>query len=201
MSSMALASANTVLADRIPKTRTRDMLLVAGGAVLTAGAAQISFPLPFTPVPISGQTFSVLLVAAALGPRRGSASMGLYVLLGLVGLPFYADGASGPTVLFGATGGYLVGFIVASVLVGWLASKRFDRTMSGAFFAYVAGSSVIYVFGVLWLSSALGIPLVGGIQLGLLPFLVGDAIKALLAAALLPTAWRLVGDRSAGEER
>jgi biotin transport system substrate-specific component len=197
MSSTPFVAARPVLADRVPRVAARDLLLVAAGALLTAAAAQVFIPLPFTPVPISGQTFAVLLVAAALGPARGVASMGLYVLLGLVGLPFYAEGASGPAVVLGATGGYLVGFIAAAWVVGRLARRGLDRTVRGTALAYVAGSLVIYAFGVPWLALALGVGLGQALVLGVVPFLAGDALKALLAAALLPAAWKLVGEGGA----
>ena len=194
MTSTPFVAPRPVLADRIPQVTARDGLLVAGGALLTAAAAQVFVPLPFTPVPISGQTFAVLLVAAALGPARGVASMGLYVLLGLVGLPFYAEGASGPQVVLGATGGYLAGFVAAAWLVGQLARRGSDRKVLGTVGTYAAGSLVIYAFGVPWLAVVLGVGLSEALVLGLVPFLVGDALKALLAGALLPAAWRLVGE-------
>jgi biotin transport system substrate-specific component len=194
MTSTPFVAPRPVLADRIPRVTARGALLVAGGALLTAAAAQVFVPLPFTPVPISGQTFAVLLVAAALGPARGVASMGLYVLLGLVGLPFYAEGASGTAVVMGATGGYLVGFVVAAWVVGHLARRGLDRTVWGTAVAYVAGSLVIYAVGVPWLAVVAGVGPQQALLMGVVPFLIGDAVKAALAAGLLPAAWRLVGE-------
>ena len=194
MTSTPFVAPRPVLADRIPQVTARDGLLVTGGALLTAAAAQVFVPLPFTPVPISGQPFAVLLVAAALGPARGVASMGLYVLLGLVGLPFYAEGASGPQVALGATGGYLAGFVAAAWVVGHLARRGSDRKVLGTVGTYALGSLVIYAFGVPWLGVTLGVGLGEALMLGLVPFLVGDAVKAALAGALLPAAWRLVGE-------
>ena len=117
------------LADLLPRVRVRTPALVIGFALLTAVAAQITIPLPWTPVPVTGQTFAVLVAGAALGWRRGAASQLLYVAMGAVGLPFYADGASGWDGLSGATGGYLVGFVIAAALVGALAERRHDRSV------------------------------------------------------------------------
>jgi biotin transport system substrate-specific component len=194
MSSTPFAVPRPVLADRVPHVAARDVLLVLGGALLTAAAAQVFVPLPFTPVPISGQTFAVLLVGAALGPARGVSAMGLYLLLGLVGLPFYAEGASGPAVVMGATGGYLLGFVLAAWVVGTLARRGLDRRAWSTAAAYVLGSLVIYALGVPWLAATAGVGLREALALGVAPFLVGDLVKALLAAGLLPAVWRLVGE-------
>jgi biotin transport system substrate-specific component len=170
--------------------RVRDTLLVVGGSLCVAGMAQLRITLPFTPVPITGQTFAVLLVGAVLGARRGAASLGLYLLMGLVGLPFFAGGASGTAYLLGPTGGYLVGFVVAAGLVGLLASRGLDRHIPSALLAFLTGEIVIYLFGVAWLSLFLGLP--HAITAGLLPFLLGDAIKLAAAGLVLPAAWALV---------
>ena len=168
----------------------RDILLVVGGSLCVAGMAQLRIPLPFTPVPITGQTFAVLLVGAGLGSRRGAISLALYLLLGLLGLPFFAGGASGLAILLGPTGGYLVGFVVAATLVGLLAARGLDRRIPSALLAFLTGEVVIYLFGVAWLSVFLGIP--HAITAGLLPFLFGDAIKLAAAGLVLPAAWALV---------
>jgi biotin transport system substrate-specific component len=182
-----------VLADRVPAIALRDALLVVAGVAVVALSAQVVIPLPFTPVPITGQTFGVLLAAAALGPARGVASMALYLLLGVVGVPIFQDASSGLTYALGATGGYLIGFIVAAWLVGSLARRGLDRRPAGTILAFLAGSLSIYAFGVPWLAFSLGVSLPAAIGLGLTPFLLCDAIKAILAAVLLPLAWRLVG--------
>lgn len=188
-----VAAAPRVLADIVPGTRVRDVTLIAAAALLTALCAQISIPIPGDPVPITGQTFAVLLTAAALGARRGACAQGLYVTLGLVGLPFYADGASGPSIVFGATGGFLVGFIVAAWVVGHLAESQLDRSVLKALPAFTLGSMIIFAFGVPWLAVAADVSLGKAIALGLVPFIPGGIVKALAAAALLPSAWRLVG--------
>lgn len=194
MSATATAVRLPVLADLVTGTRLRDAAAVSAGALLTAAAAQVVVPLPFSPVPLSGQTFAVLLVAAALGPARGIAAMGLYVLLGGLGLPFYADAASGWTYLLGASGGYIIGFIPAALLVGVLARRGVDRSAAGTALAFLAGSAVIYLVGASGLALATGMSAGEAVLRGVAPFLVGDLLKAMLAAALLPTAWRLFGE-------
>jgi len=183
-----------VLADLVPGTLVRDVALVISAALLTALCAQIAIPLSFSPVPITGQTFAVLLTAAALGPLRGVAGQGLYVLLGLVGLPFYSEGESGVDVILGATGGYLIGFVVAAWVVGVCAQRGLDRSPARALAVFTLGSAVIFAFGVPWLAVVAGLGPAEAIALGLLPFIPGGIVKALLAAGLLPAAWRLVGD-------
>jgi biotin transport system substrate-specific component len=171
-----------------------DSALVVGFALFTALMAQLVIPLPFTPVPITGQTFAVLLTGALLGSRLGVASMVLYVALGAIGLPFYAGGARGLHVLFGATGGYLLGFIVADYVIGWLAERQWDRRLPRSLYAMLFGEGIIYVFGVFWLGMALHWP--GNLlALGLFPFLIGDAIKLIAAGLLLPLGWRLLARR------
>ncbi len=172
-----------------------DSVLVALGTALVAGAAQVSIALPFTPVPITGQTFAVVLVGASLGAVRGGASALLYVLLGIAGAPVYAHGAHGWAVLTGATGGYLVSFPFVSALTGWLAERRWDRRFSSAVGAMLTGNVLIYLFGLPWLAVVLGTGLEKTLELGLYPFVPGDIFKLYLAAGLLPTAWRLVGRR------
>jgi biotin transport system substrate-specific component len=169
----------------------RDFSLIVAGSLLLALLAQISFPLPFTPVPLTGQTFGVLLVGAALGSKRGLASIFLYMIEGGLGLPFFAGGASGWHVLVGATAGYLVGFVVAAGLIGLLAERGMERTIRTSFVPFIVGTLVIYLFGVAWLAIILG-SFIKAIFAGLLPFLVGDVIKLVLASLALPAAWKLV---------
>lgn len=189
----AVAASPRVLADVVPATRARDVALVVGAALLTAACAQISIPLPGSPVPITGQTFAVLLSGAALGANRGAAAMGLYLVFGLVGLPFYSDGNSGLEYVWGATGGYLVGFIAAAYVTGRLAQARLDRSPVSALPLFAVGSMIVFAFGVPWLAVAADVSLGEAISLGFTPFIAGGIVKALLAAALLPTAWRFVG--------
>lgn len=166
------------------------VIQVTGFALLTALFAQFTIILPFTPVPITGQTFAVLLSGATLGMVAGGASQVLYLLLGAF-LPFYAGGASGTDVLFGASGGYLFGFVVAAALVGKLAERHHDRRVISAVTAFLTGSLIIYVFGVIGLMAAADMDLVTALEKGVAPFIVGDVIKAYAAGLLLPAAWRL----------
>jgi biotin transport system substrate-specific component len=188
-------AAPLTLADLLPGARLRSAALVVGGALLTALAAQISFHVPWTPVPITGQTFAVLLVGATLGSRRGATSLALYVALGATGLPFYADGTGGWQAATGATAGYLAGFVVAAFVVGLLAERRQDRSLVTSLPAMLAGSAAVYLFGVTWLAHHLGVSAAEAVELGLAPFVIGDALKLTAAGALLPGAWRLAGGR------
>jgi biotin transport system substrate-specific component len=167
--------------------------LAVGGSLLVAGLAQVSIRLPFTPVPITGQTLGVLLVGASLGPALGAASLLLYLAEGAVGLPFFADGGHGVSVLglSSATGGYLWGFVLAAALIGWLSRLGWDRSIRSSIGAMFLGEVVLYGVGVPWLMSSLGVPLEKGLEFGLYPFVIGDTLKLLAAAALLPGAWRL----------
>jgi biotin transport system substrate-specific component len=191
----------STLLDLIDRSRLRDAIAIVGFALFTALAAQISIPLGFTPVPITGQTLAVLLAGGVLGARRGALSMGLYVMLGAIGLPFYADGDGGWTAATGATAGYLVGFVVAAAVVGLMAERGQDRRLSTSLPAFLAGSLIIYAIGAAWLAYDLGLPLTAGpgdpsaIAFGVAPFLVGDVVKALVAGAVLPAAWILADER------
>lgn len=180
-------------------SRLRNLGLVILGALVIYLTAKVSIPLPFTPIPITGQTFGVLLVGGALGFRRGLASIGLYVLIGVIGLPFFAEGKGGYAVVLGASGGYIVGFVVGGALVGRLAELGWDRRILGALAAMLIGNAVIYAIGVPWLMAVAHLDVADGIAKGLTPFLLGDAIKLLLAAAAFPIAWWVVGRRPGDE--
>src|SRR5918911_5197227 len=187
--STAVAIQPRVLADAVPRVRARDLALVVAAAALTAACAQITIHVPGLTVPITGQTFAVLLSGAALGANRGAAAMLLYVLLGMVGLPVYAGGDHGTSVVFGATGGYLVGFMVAGWVVGRLAEARMDRTPRRALPTFLIGSAIIYVIGVPWLAVSAHQSLGWAISNGFTDFIPGDLVKAAAAAGLLPAAW------------
>ncbi|MFD7415843.1 biotin transporter BioY [Kitasatospora purpeofusca] len=199
---MATAStpvpSRAVLADLLPAagtrlgTQARDLALVAGGAALTGLAAQLSVNVPGSPVPVTGQTFAALLVGTALGARRGVASLGLYLLAGAAGLPWFAEATSGWAM---ASFGYVIGFVLAAGLVGALARRGADRSPVRTAAAMVLGSLAIYAVGVPYLAFALDVPLARAAELGLYPYLVGDALKAVLAAGALPLAWKLLGRR------
>ena len=179
-----------VLADLLRGGLRRDVALVVGSAAFVGAAAQVAIPLPFTPVPLSLQTFAVLLSAAALGPLRAGAGMLLYLVVGAAGFPWFAAqhaGISSPSF------GYIVGFVLAAVVVGLLARSGADRTVPRSVGLMVIGNLLIYAIGVPYLAIAIGTDLGEALMLGALPFLVGDGLKILLAAGLLPAAWRLVG--------
>ena len=186
----------TVLSTRIlPRTRVSTAVLVIGFAALTALAAQIRIPLGFTPVPLTGQTFAVLLSGAALGWRAGASAQALYVAVGLAGFPVFQGGEGGWSYATGATAGYLLGFIISAAAVGYLAEQGQDRRVITAVPAMLAGNTVIYLVGVPWLMQVLGTDLTGGLTAGFAPFVVGDLLKIAAAGLLLPAIWRLVGER------
>ena len=168
----------------------KDLGLILAGSLQVALFAQISIPLPFTPVPITGQTFAVLLVGAALGSKRGAAALIAYIAEGALGLPFFAGGAGGLSVLVGATAGYLIGFVVAAYVIGLLAERGLERSVRTSVVPFLAGTLIIYACGVTWLTVLFGLE--KALAFGLLPFLIGDAIKLIAAALALPAAWKLV---------
>lgn len=175
----------------IRESAVREILLALGGSLLIAALAQVVIPLGFTPVPITGQTLGVLLVGAALGSRRGAASVALYLAQGLAGLPFFSGGTAGLAVLIGPVGGYLMGFLPAAFVAGWLAEKGLDRRFRSALAPFLVGEVIIYACGLSWLALFVGWSNV--LSAGLLPFIPGDLIKLALAGAALPTAWKIAG--------
>jgi biotin transport system substrate-specific component len=187
---------SAVIAQRVvPRSRVNSVLLVIGAAALTALAAQWEIHLPFTPVPVTGQTFAVLLTGAALGMTLGAAGQAVYVVAGAVGLPVYAGGNAGwSTATAQGSAGYLIGFIVAAGFVGFMAERRQDRTFPTMFTAFIAGSFIIYAFGVIGLMILLDMTFTEAVVAGVVPFVLGDIIKAAAAGLLLPGAWRLLGE-------
>jgi biotin transport system substrate-specific component len=187
-----------VLIDRVVPSWSRShagsAVLVLAGALLVGILAQIRVPLAITPVPMSGQTFGVLLVGASLGAARGALSLGLYLLLGLVGVPVFAGGNSGIEYAIGATSGYLVGFVFAAAVIGYSAERQADRRMWTALPGLLIATLVIYICGTAGIMLVVGTSLPRAVELGVLPFLVGDLVKAILAGVLLPAAWMLLGD-------
>jgi biotin transport system substrate-specific component len=193
--SPAVVGPVAVLADVVPRTVVRQAAMVLGGAAFVGLLAQVVIPLPVTPVPFTGQTLGVLLVGSALGMRRAVASLGLYAVAGLAGVPWFAGGGSGWSA---AAFGYVLGFIAAAALCGALAGRGADRSVPRALASMVLGSAAIYAVGLTWLAFVVGVPASRLVAVGLAPFLVGDALKAALAAGLLPAAWRLVGRHERG---
>ncbi|HET7027601.1 MAG TPA: biotin transporter BioY [Candidatus Limnocylindrales bacterium] len=191
--------------ERLSSTR-RHIALVIAGAIVVALAAQVSIPLPGTPVPITGQTFGVLLVGGALGFRRGALALLLYLVAGFA-LPVYAGHESGigtlatsagGHIVLGSKGGYLLGFVLAAALVGRLAELGWDRRVPGALAALFIGNVLVYAIGVPWLAVSTGNDVGWAVAHGVMPFVLTDALKLLLAAGLFPVAWWVVG-RSPGE--
>jgi biotin transport system substrate-specific component len=200
----------TTLAQALPRPRDRsarlalDIGLIVLGSLLVAAAAQLTIHLRF--VPITMQTLAVLLVGATLGSLRGGTAIALYLAEGAAGLPFFAEGKSGLDFLVlrdpvHSSGGYLWGFLLAAVLVGFLAERGWDRNVGSALGAMFLGNVVIYLVGLPWLADAIGLSIEDTLPFGLHPFIIGDTIKLLLAAGALPVAWRLVGKRSKGGGR
>jgi len=192
MSTVVLPAHRPVLADVVSKSLLTDAIIVVGASAFVGLLAQISFYIhPFV-VPFTGQTLGVLLVGSSLGIRRALASMALYVVAGLSGLPWFAGETSGyPTHLFG----YLLGFMLSVTLMSWLASKGNDRNVVSALGLFVIGEVAIYAIGVPWLAVSYHMSLGAAIGAGMTPFFLFDVVKAIFAGTLLPATWRVV-DRS-----
>ena len=185
----AEAPKRRLLADYIATTRTWNIAVITASMLLIAALAQVNYYIPGMPVPFTGQTLGVLLVAGSVGAMRGAIATAGYATLGIAGVPWLAGGVSGfPAFTFG----YLLGFAAAAALVGWLAERGAMRTPWATLGAMLAGTVVIYAFGVPWLANALGGNWTAAVSSGLTPFLLTDALKALIAAALLPSALYLV---------
>ncbi len=167
-----------------------ELLLLIGATLVIALSAQVSIRLWFTPVPITGQTFAVLMVGALLGSKRGAAALIAYLAEGLAGMPVFANGTFGWAVISGPTGGYLVGFVAAAFLTGLLAERGWDRRIWTTALAMLIGNLVIYACGLTWLAKFVGVSNV--LAAGLTPFLTGDALKIALAAGLLSGGWKLL---------
>lgn len=193
--SSSFTARRPVLADRLPKSLVRDVALVVGVAAFTALMAQVSIRIPGNPVPITGQTFAVLLSAAAVGPLRSVSGQLLYILVGWAGVPVFADHAHGWSVLHGASGGYFIGFVLASALVGYQARHGVDRRIDTLAGSFLLATALIYLPGVWWLAHSINVSYTKAISLGAAPFVLGDLLKAVVAGALVPAAWRLVRER------
>lgn len=169
----------------------REATLVSAGVLFIALSAQVVIPLPFTPVPITGQTFAALLVGGAYGAARSAGTLLAYLAVGALGAPVFHDGSHGLGVLTASTGGYLVGMVVAAVVVGAAAERGLDRQLLSSVLAMLVGTAVIYAVGAGWLAVALDLSAAKAFELGVRPFVAGDLLKLALAGSLLPAAWRL----------
>lgn len=187
------ASNPKVLVDSVwtSDSLTRELTLVIGGSLAIAAAAQLKVFLPFTPVPVTGQTFAVLLFGALYGARRGAATAMSYLALGIMGLPVFSAAPPGPAALLSPTAGYLAGFVGAAWVTGALSERGWDRKPGTAALAMAIGSCVIFACGLTWLSQTVGWRNV--LQTGLFPFIPGDLVKIALATAILPAGWKLLG--------
>ncbi len=201
---MAIAS-GTTLADYLVPVRStsrskvllRDVLFIVGFSIFLALCAQVSFHIPFTPVPITLETLAVLLTGAALGSKRSGLTMLLFLAEGAAGLPVFEGGTGGFIHLIGVTGGYLWAFPVAAFVVGLLCERGLDRRILTSAFAMLPGTLIIYAIGVSWLAIVLHLNVVQAFTLGMLPFIPADLLKLIVAAALLPLAWAIVKQRKA----
>ncbi|HEC33318.1 MAG TPA: biotin transporter BioY [Chloroflexi bacterium] len=176
-----------------------DLALVVGGSLFIALSARITIPLPFSPVPLTGQTLAVLLIGALLGSRRGGLCLLAYLVEGIAGLPVFAGGAFGLAHLLGPTGGYLMGFIAAAYITGLLAERGWDRRTGTTFLAMLLGNAVVYACGLPWLASFTGVG--RALLLGFYPFIAEDLLKSALAAVLLPSGWSLLGLKAGRYDR
>jgi biotin transport system substrate-specific component len=200
MSNLTLSIGRPTIADRVfARGLPMDIALIAAGAGLTAIAAQVAIPL--WPVPVTGQTLAVLLVGSTLGALRGTLSMVLYAVLGIVGVPVFSDATHGLSIIMGPTGGYIVGFIFAAALTGWLAQRAWDHRIVGAILSFLAGTVVTFLIGLPWLAVSLHLSLEQTLQFGLYPFIIGGVVKALLAAGIIRLAWRQITASDIRDER
>ena len=199
MKTRTLIGGSTLLTLAIPRAGLLwDAILVLGFACLTATSAQVSFWIGA--VPVTGQTFAVLLTGAMLGSRRGALSQLSYIAIGATGIPYWfaLGGPLGVARLIGPTGGYLIGFVAAAFVVGWLAERSWDRRIWTAVPAMLLGNAVIYIFGLAWLTQF--VPRESLLQAGFFPFIIGDALKVAMAALAMPVGWSLFNRYSRNKE-
>ena len=188
MPTLAEAMLDSLMTPSAATSAVTKAALVVFGSLLLAVSAQ--FKIPLYPVPVTGQTLVVLLIGMTYGPRLGGITIAAYLFEGALGLPVFAGGAAGVAVLMGPTAGYLFGFLLAAVAMGYLAERGMGRTVVSTIAAMVIGNCVIYLCGALWLANFIGFG--QAIAAGVLPFLYGDALKLVVAAGLMPWAWRAV---------
>ena len=188
MPTLAEAMLDSLMTPSAATSAVTKAALVVFGSLLLAVSAQ--FKIPLYPVPVTGQTLVVLLIGMTYGPRLGGITIAAYLFEGALGLPVFAGGAAGAAVLMGPTAGYLFGFLLAAIAIGYLAERGLGRTVVSTIAAMVIGNCVIYLCGALWLANFIGFG--QAIAAGVLPFLYGDALKLVVAAGLMPWAWRAV---------
>jgi biotin transport system substrate-specific component len=169
-------------------------LFIVGGTAFIAGMAQVSLPVPGSPVPITGQTLAVLLVGTTYGARLGASTFATYMLAGIAGAPIFAGGAYGINQVLGATGGYLFGMLLASAVLGYLAERRADQKFSTSFPALLFGNLIIFTFGLTWLHFSLDLTWAKTFSMGLTPFILGEVLKIAIVATSLPLVWRKISE-------
>ena len=188
MPTLAEAMLDSLMTPSAATSASTKAALVVFGSLLLAASAQ--FKIPLYPVPATGQTLVVLLIGMTYGPRLGGITIAAYLFEGALGLPVFAGGAAGAAVLMGPTAGYLFGFLLAALAMGYPAERGMGRTVVSTIAAMVIGNCVVYLCGALWLADFIGFS--QAILMGVLPFLYGDALKLVVAAGLMPWAWRAV---------
>ena len=194
MSSISSNSSNTLTNAVLPKSNLlTKLLLVTGGALFLALLAQIAIPVPSSPVPVTGQTLGVLLLATAYGANMGATTFALYLLIGIAGAPVFANRGFGIERLIGPTGGYLIGMLIASWVLGSLAGRKWDQRLRTALVTMLIGSLIIFTFGLIWLQQYTGKDWAWTFSAGLTPFIFGEILKIAIAGTALPTVWKVVG--------
>ncbi|MCT1807163.1 biotin transporter BioY [Dermabacter hominis] len=196
MTTAAVSGTRPVLADSLVKHRTllTDLSLIAAGVVVVGLLAQVTIPLPY--VPITGQTLGVILVGAALGSKRGAASLATYLVAGLAGAPIFAEFGGGPGMVLEPSFGFIIGFIPSAFVAGWMAERAWDRKFALALLGFIAASALPFVVGVPYMAwvlnsiMGLGLDFAGIMNAGLIPFIPGGIVKAAIAAGLIPLAWK-----------
>lgn len=188
-----LLTLRSVLAPR--SSALTHALFIVGGTAFIAVMAQVSLPVPGSPVPVTGQTLAVLLVGTTYGARLGVATFSTYLLAGIAGAPIFAGGTYGIDRVLGATGGYLFGMLLASAVLGFLAERRADQKFSTSFPALLLGNLIIFSFGLTWLHFSLDLTWAKTFSMGLTPFILGEALKIAIVATSLPLIWRKISER------
>lgn len=191
---MSTVTPSNLSATVLPRTSAISKgLLVFGGALFLAALAQVVIPVPGSPVPVTGQTLGVLLLATAYGANLGAATFALYLLIGLAGAPVFANQGHGIERLIGPTGGYLVGMLIASWVLGALAGRKWDQRFLSAITTMFIGNVIIFTFGLIWLHEYTGEDWAWTFSAGLTPFIFGEILKIVIAGTSLPALWKVVG--------
>jgi len=191
-----ISQVNTLKSAFISRTTAVTQIsLVLGGTIFLAAIAQISFPIPGSPFPFTGHTLGVLLLGTAYGASLGFSTVAFYLLMGIAGAPIFASGSHGFEKIAGATGGYLVGMLISSLVLGALAGRKWDQKIKTVIPTMIIGNVIIFTFGLFWLHQYSGQSWSWTIEKGLTPFILAEFIKIAIASTALPAVWRLVAKR------